>query len=419
MLERYFVKPDTIDFIRASWIGGLIEEYVEQLSKNHYSARTILRRVPILMQFGKYAWEQGARTWEGLPAYVEPFAEMWFRQRGRKRKGEHIHKQITNDVKNPVKGMLDFLIPGLSGNGRSRRTDPFSSVPGFFSYLREERGLRETSIEHYRHYLRSFESYLARIELNDLSELSAVVLSAYLTEQCAGMSSSSCAGLVSSIRVFLRYLFREGVTKRDLGSVVEGPRQYRMSDIPRFISWDEVRRMLEAVDRRTTYGRRDYAILLLLVTYGLRGREVAEMTLDSIDWKRERLSVPERKAGHSTIYPLSPVIGEAVLDYLRVRPKTTDRHLFFRFLAPLRPYTYSAISSRVAHYLHKAGISVHRAGSHTLRHTCVQRLVDARFSFKTIGDYVGHRSVDSTAIYTKIDIEALREVAMGDGEDVL
>ncbi len=418
MLERYFVKPETIDRIRASWIGELVERYVDWLSENRYSARTVLRRVPVVMSFGKYAWEHGARTWEDLPGHVDPFAEMWLR-RGHHRKSSRARKEIINFVKNPIKKMLGFAIPGLSGNGRPRKDDPFPDVPGFFQYLREERGLRETSIWHYQNDLRSFEAYLARIGLHDLSELSPVVLSAFLTEHCSDLSPSSCTGLLSSIRVFLRYLFREGIVKRDLSTGVEGPRKYRMSDIPRSITWDEVRRMLEAVDLRTPFGKRDYAILLLLVTYGLRSREVADLTLDSIDWKKEELYVPGRKAGHSTAYPLSPVVGNAVLDYLRVRPKTTDRHLFLRIFAPLGPYTYSAISLCVGRYLRRAGITVHRAGSHTLRHACVQRLVDAQFSFKTIGDYVGHRSIDSTAVYTKVNVEALREVALGDGEDVI
>ncbi len=89
--------------------------------------------------------------------------------------------------------------------------------------------------------------------------------------------------------------------------------------------------MLAGVDRRTPCGKRDYAILLLLVSYGLRGREVAALTLDDIDWKRERLAVPERKAGHSTAFPLSTVVGAALVDYLRhARPDSSDRHVFFR-----------------------------------------------------------------------------------------
>jgi integrase len=195
------------------------------------------------------------------------------------------------------------------------------------------------------------------------------------------------------------------------------PQTFRLADVPRAITWDEVRRMLAAVDRRTVRGRRDYAILLLLVTYGLRAHEVAKLTLDDIDWKRERLQVPERKAGHWTVYPLASVIAEALIDYLkRDRPQTTDRHLFFRVLAPRLPISHATVSSSAADYLRKAGIKVHRAGSHTLRHTCVQRLIDAEFPLKTIGDYVGHGSADSTKIYSKIQIAALREVAMGDGE---
>ena len=178
--------------------------------------------------------------------------------------------------------------------------------------------------------------------------------------------------------------------------------------------------MLGTVDRRTALGRRDYAILLLLVTYGLRGCEIAGLKLDDIDWGRERLLISERKAGHNTAYPLSHVVGEAIVDYLkRGRPDTSERYLFFNGMAPRRPMTASSVSQRVTHYLYKAGIKVGRPGSHTLRHTCVQRLVDAEFSFKTIGDYVGHASPASTQIYTKVAVEALREVAQGHGEELL
>jgi integrase len=174
------------------------------------------------------------------------------------------------------------------------------------------------------------------------------------------------------------------------------------------------------VDRRTPTGKRDYAILLLLVTYGLRAREVAALTLDDVEWRNNRLQIPERKAGHSTAYPLSIVVGEAIVDYLRHgRPQTQDRHVFFRSQAPLDPIGHAAVSSRARHYLQKAGIQIPRPGSHTLRHTCVQRLVDADFGFKAIGDYVGHRSPASTQIYGKVAIEALRQVALGDGEEIL
>ena len=99
-------------------------------------------------------------------------------------------------------------------------------------------------------------------------------------------------------------------------------------------------------------------------------------------------------------------------------PKTEDRHLFFRARAPQAPITPAAVSSSVALYLYKAGIQIPKAGSHTLRHTCVQRLIDAEFPLKTIGDYVGHRSPESTRVYSKVAIASLREVAMGNGEEL-
>jgi site-specific recombinase XerD len=113
-------------------------------------------------------------------------------------------------------------------------------------------------------------------------------------------------------------------------------------------------------------------------------------------------------------------VGQALLAYLRDgRPKTTARQVFFRVLAPPTPLTTAAVSSRASAYLHRAGVEAPRLGSHTLRHTCVQRLVDAALPFKLIGDYVGHRAPESTEIYTKVAVDALREVALGDGEAIL
>jgi integrase/recombinase XerD len=178
--------------------------------------------------------------------------------------------------------------------------------------------------------------------------------------------------------------------------------------------------VLAGVDRRAPCGKRDYAMLLLLATYGLRACEVAALTLDDMDWRNDRLKIRERKAGNSTAYPLSAVVGAAIVDYLKNgRPASKDRQVFLRAMAPLVPISSAAVTCRAAYYIRKAGIKVPRPGSHTLRHSCVQRLVNANFSLKHIGDYVGHRNAASTQIYGKVAIEALREVALGDGEEVL
>jgi integrase/recombinase XerD len=421
MLERYYVRPDSIDRIRSAWIGAPIEKYVEWLTKQGYAARTVLRRTPLLMQFGEFARQRGATTLEELPSQVEAFALHWLEKHGQGCKTDHARAKVMEVARNPVDQMLALVIPGYQDRGRSRMSEPFQNVvPGFFDYLRKERGLSERSVVLYKATLRAFEKYVREIGMSELQSLSPVILSGFVTEKSDGLCKASINNRCGMLRVFLRYLHREHIVGRDLGPTLDSPRIYRLSGIPRSITWDEVRRMLEGVDRRTPGGKRDYAILLLLVTYGLRGREVAALTVDDIDWRRERLRVPERKADHSTAYPLSPIVGEAILDYLQHgRPQTSERSIFFRTLAPCKPMTCSGVSSRASHYLKKAGIPVSRPGSHTLRHTCVQRLVDADFSLKAIGDYVGHQSPASTQTYAKVAVEALREVGMGIGEDIL
>ena len=419
MLERYFLKPDTLDRLRASWIGEPIERYVQWLAEHGYATRNVYRRVPILRQFGDFARKQGAKNFEDLQLFVEPFVSQWVCEHGSHHRD--LPRWVGNQARTPVEQMLRLISPGFKGKGRSQRAiTPFENqAPGFLPFLRQERGLRESSVLHYGHFLRLFEVYLSKIGLTSLANITPAILSAFLINECPRLSKSSVTGLCSSLRVFLRYLYREGEIKQNLGGAIEASRKYQLSDLPRAISWEEVRRMLEAVDRRTVLGKRDFVILLLLVTYGLRSCEVAGLKLDDIDWGRERLLISERKAGHNTAYPLSGIVGEAIVDYLKCgHPDASERHLFFNVMAPRRPMTASSVSQRVTHYLYKAGIKVGRPGSHTLRHTCVQRLVDAEFSFKTIGDYVGHASPSSTQIYTKVAVEALREVAQGHGEEL-
>ncbi len=419
MLETYFVKPQTIDRIRGSWIGSEIERYVVWLAEQGYTGRSVLRRVPLLVAFGEFAWARGAQAVGDLPGHVDTFAAE--RMAGRpavRRDG----RQLAKEFRGPVEQMLALAIPGFEGRGRPHRREPFANaLPGFFEYLVCERGLRPASIRNYQHHLVRFEGYLARIGVAGLEELSPTLLSAFVAERAgAGLSRTTLRDCCGVLRVFLRYAHREGAVGCDLSGVMEWPQAYRLSEIPRSISWAEVGRMLAGVDRRTPSGKRDYAILLLLVSYGLRGREVAALTLDDIDWKRERLAVPERKAGHSTAFPLSAVVGEALVDYLRHgRPQTADRHVFFRVAAPRQPIGAAAVSALARSYLLKAGVGVPRPGSRTLRHSAVQRLVDADFPLKTIGDFIGHRSARSTEVYAKVAVEALRQVALGDGEEVL
>jgi integrase/recombinase XerD len=419
MLEHYFVNPLTIDRLRGSWIAAEVEAYVAWLAEHGYSTKSIWRRVPLVFAFGEFARARGALVVGDLPAHVEAFVADRVAAHDQRTRSE---RPMAKEVRGPVEQMLSVALSSFAPRGRPHHPQPFADVlPGFFAYLVEERGLRPASVLGYRHHLDRFEAYLRRIRIESLQELSPAILSAYVVERArTGLARSTVRDGAGVLRVFLRYAQRQGVLARDLSAAVGWPQVYRLSSLPRSISWSDVNRVLAGVERRTPVGRRDYAILLLLVTYGLRAREIAALTLNDIDWKRERLAVPERKAGHSTAFPLSAVVGEAILDYLRRgRPETTDRHVFFRATAPKRPIGAAAVSSIARKYLLKAGVDVPRPGSHTLRHSTVQRLVDADFDLKTIGDFIGHRSPRSTEVYAKVAVEALREIALGDGEEVL
>lgn len=421
MLERYYIKPKTIDQIRNGWLAEPIERYVTWLSEQGYASRSITKRVPILMHFADYAWSQGARTYEVLPDQVDGFVDAWVGSRRRKGRSKRAKQAIARAARNPVSQMLRMVCPELM-HDRSRPSPfPFfESAPGFYRYLRDERGLKDISIKLYAINLRRLQTYLSSIELQNLDGLTPALLSAFVTHSGERLSKGAMSGLCGHVRVFLRYLYRERVLAHDLSTSVTSPRHYRLASVPRYLSWDEVHRVLDGIDRRSAVGKREYAIMLLLLTYGLRAREVAALSLDDIDWVRERLFIADRKGGHSTAFPLSPIVGEAIIDYLQHgRPESGERAIFLRAAAPHTPVRWKVISEQTGRCIRRVGINVARPGSHTLRHTCVQRLVEAQFPLKAIGDFVGHSRPKSTEIYAKIDIEGLREVALGDGEAVL
>lgn len=420
MLERYFTQARTVDRIRGSWLAAPIESYVEWLAGRGYARSSVCRRVPILLHFAEFTRARGAGASAELPGFVDGFVEHWSRTSSDRGGTAPEGRWAGKAARVAVEQMLRLQVPGFAAP--QPRPLPFrETAPGFFDYLREERGLRESSIELYRHNLRCFETYLAGIGLDCPGKLSPTVLSGFTIESAKTHGKGAIGSLCSHVRVFLTYLYRQGTVSRDLSASVDRPRMYRLSSVPRAISRAELRQVLEAIDRESSTGKRDFAMILLLATYGLRAREVAALTLDSIDWSGERLQVSERKSGHSTAYPLSPRVGEAIAEYLRhARQDSPERALFLCSRPPFRPVSFAVVGARCGHWLRRAGIEVRRAGSHTMRHTCVSRLLEAGFPLKVIGDYIGHSHPQSTAIYAKIDLEALREVALaGCGEDVL
>jgi len=418
MLESYYAKPESADRLRALWLGPAIDRYAEWLVSRHVAKMTALGHFQILAQFNQFVVRRGVRTHEDLPGQIDAFVRYRLRAHRWARTARDRGTVLTHS-RTVVEQLLRVLVPGFVGTVRKRPWPMQSTVPGFQAYLRDERGMRPDTIRGYEHHLRVFERFLESSRITDLVTLSPVLITRFLTESTAGLSWETRGGRAGVLRVLLRYLRRQGLVATDLSRAVPRGRKYKLASIPRAIPWSEVERVLASVDRRSLRGKRDYAILILLATYGLRSQEVAQLELSAIDWQRSQFHVLGRKAGNSTTYPLAASVGEAIIEYLRLRPECADRHVFISLTAPFRPIGHWAVSGRAGHYLRRAGITVRRPGSHTFRHSCVQRLVEADVPFKQIGDYVGHRSDNATQVYAKVAIHKLRALTLGDAEDVL
>ena len=419
MLERHFRRPVTVDRIRALWLGPQIDRYVDWLDARRASSDSVLRHVSTLRHFNAFVCARGVSSHEDLPQHVQPFVDDWMRTHGSNCLDRRARGAVLANAQVPVEQLLELTVPGFA-RVRHRVARPFTaSVPGFFTFLRDEKGLRPGTCDGYAVELRKFEAFLQRSAVG-LSELSPALLTRYVTERAKALVPTSLHDCTGALRVFLRYLHRQDIIPADISRALPRGRKYKQSSLPRAILWTDVQRVLDGVDRRSNLGKRNYAILMLLASYGLRAREVAALELEDLDWAHSQLKVPARKGGHSSIYPLSASVGEAIIEYLRAgRPEVDDRHVFLSCRTPFCPITYCGVSELAAQHIVAAGIQVPRPGSHTLRHSCVQRLVEADVAFKAIGDYVGHRRAESTLVYAKVALHRLRLLAIGDAEEAL
>jgi site-specific recombinase XerD len=288
-----------------------------------------------------------------------------------------------------------------------------AELRAFAEDMRVERGLSPVTIATREERMRWFFASLPS-RLRSLGEVTLGQIDAFLeSEARRGWSRSSLHALGSSLRSFFRYAAHQGWCRSDLAPGIDLPRLYALEDVPRAPTMDEVGRLLEATssgDDRVKI--RDHAILSLLIQYGLRRGEVERLTLDDLDWVAETVHITRPKLRRPQCYPLSVPVGEAILRYLRqARPRCSHRALFLTIKAPFRPLSGNSISAMVRMRLTEQGVKLNRLGAHCLRHACASQLLDAGFTLKEIADHLGHRSMNSTRIYTKIDLRGLRQVA--------
>jgi integrase/recombinase XerD len=278
--------------------------------------------------------------------------------------------------------------------------------------LRKERVLATATVLNYVPFVRCFLKNRFGNGTAQLSRLCAGDIIRFVQRQTRRLRPKRAKLLTSALRSFLQYARYRGDVTVDLAAAVPVVPNWSMASLPRAIEPDQVRQLLTSIDRRDAIGRRDYAILLLLARLGLRSGEVAFLELDDIDWNVGRLSV-HGKNGHSEL-PLSAEVGQAIAAYLRRgRPVTASRRVFLRAKAPVRGFQgASGISSLVRHSLKRAGIDAPSFGAHQFRHGLATEMLRRGASLREIGEVLGHRHPQTTLIYAKVDIAALRMLAL-------
>ncbi len=248
-----------------------------------------------------------------------------------------------------------------------------------------------------------------------LTTLKVVDLDAYVRWRVSSLRRSSKKTITVNLRSFVRHLHGSGRVG-DLAAAVIGPKLYALEGIPSALRADEIEQVLESVRQdRTPVGLRDYAILTLLSTYGLRAGEITALRLEDIDWAHDRLRILHSKTGVHSELPLLPVAGEAILDYLRQgRPKSVCREVFLCVRAPYRPYPEgSNLYSQLVNRMKAAGVNPKgKKGPHAFRHAKAAGMMRSAVPLKVIGDVFGHRATGSTMTYLKLDLAELRGVAL-------
>ncbi|HEX5997726.1 MAG TPA: site-specific integrase [Jiangellales bacterium] len=311
---------------------------------------------------------------------------------------------------------LDPLLSYLRGVGAAPDEPPIvlttadALLERFRTYLLTERGLRPNVVTFYVLSVRPFVSTVVVGDATNVANLSARAVTAFLSDLARSLAPKTVQGRASALRALLRFWFLDGVTSVDLSMSVPKV-AHRSSGLPKGLPAEQVTALLASCDTHSANGLRDLAILTMLARMGLRSGEVAGLQLDDLDWRQGEVVV-HGKGGHLDRLPLPADVGQVLADYLRSgRPAgALDRRVFVRVKAPHRGLTNTAVTQVVNAAAHRAGLGTIYA--HRLRHSAATTMLAAGAPLAEIGQVLRHRSALTTSIYAKVDIGALRGLAM-------
>jgi site-specific recombinase XerD len=280
-------------------------------------------------------------------------------------------------------------------------------------HLRSERGLMVQTISVYQYFVRKFLEERFPKGALQTKELAASDISAFVLRHSQSWSVGSAGRMMTAFRSFFRYLFQRGELSTDLAASVPAVANRQLSTVPKYISPEEVERVLQACNRHTAVGRRDHAILLLLARLGLRAGEVVALQLEDINWRAGEILVRGKGQLHERM-PMPVDVGEALASYLRQdRPPCQTRRVFVRAQAPHRGFAGSQTIGGIVRHVLKRG-HVHpasRGAAHLFRHGVATFILRSGATMGEVGEVLRHRHPNTTGIYAKVDFEGLRSLA--------
>ena len=402
MLTNYFKHPFTLRKLRSDPAGPYLDDFASQLTQAGY-CRDRIR--DYLRGAGRFStWAQS----DGLAAdALDSQALAQFRRfldsqdRLRYRRGEY------SDTFVGARHFVGFLQARGVVPTPAPAVEP-ELLTEFCHWMHTQRGVTETTLNSYRPALRRL--------LNALGEhpehYTAKQLRGFVLDRTRGHRTSQARTTVTVLRMFLRCLIVQGRCAPDLLFAIPTIAGWRRSSLPSYLSAEEIERVIDTCDCTTAIGARDRAVLLLLARLGLRAGDVAALQLNDIDWEQGLFRVAG-KSRRQTALPLPQDVGEALLHYLtNHRPAVDTSHAFITVIAPFVPFSRWVVSTITARALRLAQIDAPSYGAHLLRHSAATAMLRQGTSMEAIGAVLRHTSIETTHVYTKVDVDLLNQVVM-------
>lgn len=399
-----YSTPWALEHLHKGTLGPHIDGFAALLSEQGYTEHTARSKLRLAAYLSCWLHRQRLGLSDLDERQVEKFLEY------RRRHG-FVHRGNAATLLHLIRylreaGVIPVPVVQMDDNELHRLEQDFTQ------YLAQERGLAQPTLINYLPYVRRFLS--ERFGTNNivLAELRPPDISRFILRHAHTMSPGRAKLMVTAFRSFFRYLLWRGDISTDLAAAVPSVADWRLSTLPKSLPPPDVERLLQSCDRTTATGQRNYAILLFLARLGLRAGEVVATTLDDINWNSGELTI-HGKGLRTDKLPLPPDVGEALAVYLRYgRPQCSTRRVFIRMKAPRLGLASSVdISSIVSRALTRAGLNPARRGAHLLRHSLAARMLQGGASLTEIGEVLRHHSTNTTEIYAKISLAALRPLA--------